>query len=198
LAQLSYLGLYHQDEQVVNFRLYNMTIHTWTTIRIGHIITLRDGNRVFLKRAYVIHCLEFDNLLSRSRGHNPHFSRNLPRDRAYIRQALKAKKIEAEIDIPCSEEEQEVEPVEKDECRSWASQDTSTQACPAPPLLVPQKFKTVIKVEPIVIDLTISDSDGDTQPITMTHKRSRPSGSWGYSWLNFTTSCKRNDITGWP
>ena len=70
----------------------------------------------------------------------------------------------------------------------------------ARPLLVPRKFKTepsdsipltlvnaphqqtvshspVAKVESIVIDLTISDSDGDTQPVTMTHKRSRSSPS---------------------
>ena len=90
-----------------------MTIHTWTTIQIGHIITLRDGDHIFLKRANVIHCLDFDNLLSRSQGRNPHFSRNLPHDHAYIRQALKAKKIQAETDILGSEEELEVEVVEK-------------------------------------------------------------------------------------
>ena len=64
-----------------------------------------------------------------------------------------------------------------------------------PALLVPRRFKIemseslplalfdappqqkashlpVVKVEPMVIDLTISDSDGDAQPVTMTRKRS--------------------------
>ena len=92
----------------------------------------------------------------------------------YIQQALKAKKIQAETDILSSEQEQEVEVLEKDECRSRASQQTS--ACPAHTLLVPWRFKTewldsipldaphqqtdphsVVKMEPIVINLTISD-----------------------------------------
>ena len=143
-----------------------------------------------MKRAGVIHCLDFDNLLSRSQERNPHFSRNLPRDRKYIRQALKAKKIQAEK-VLSSEEEQEAEVLDKDERRSHTSQQMSAR--PARPLLVPRRFKTeqldsipldappqptarhlpVVKMEPIVIDLTISDSDGDTKPVTRTHKRSR-------------------------
>ena len=90
--------------------------------------------------------------------------------------------------------------MEKDERRSSASQQTSKSARPAHPLVVPQKFRTkvsifdappqqtashppVVKVEPFVIDLTISDSDSDTQlePVTiMTRKRSRS--------LNFKSS----------
>ena len=82
-AILSKVGLYNQDEQEVNFRLYNTSIHTWTSIQIGHIITLRDGNHIFLNHTNVIHCLDFDNLLSCSQGRNPHFSRNLTHDHVY-------------------------------------------------------------------------------------------------------------------
>ena len=85
-----------------------------------------------------------------------------------------------------------VEKVEKGECRSLASQQTSAR--PARPLLVPRKFKTepsiplalfnappqqtashppVVKMEAFIIDLTISDSDGDTQPVTMPVMRKR-------------------------
>ena len=85
-----------------------------------------------------------------------------------------------------------VEKVEKGECSSLASQQTS--AHPAHPLLVPQKFKIessiplalfnapdqqtashppVVKMEPFIIDLTISDSDGDTHPVTMPVMRKR-------------------------
>ena len=89
-----------------------------------------------------------------------------------------------------------MEVLEKDELeyRFQASQKTSAR--PARPLLVPRKFKTeqldsipfddappqqtvphspVVKMEPIVIDLTISDSDADTRPVAMTHKRLRSS-----------------------
>ena len=94
--------------------------------------------------------------------------------------------------MPSSEEEQEVEVVKKYEYRSRAasraSQETSVRS--AHPLLVPRRFKTepsdsipvamfdappVVKAEPIVIDLTISDSDDNTQPVPMTRKRSRTS-----------------------
>jgi hypothetical protein len=199
-AILSEVGLCHQDEQEVKFRLYNTTIHTWTTVRIGHVITLRDGDHIFLKRANVIHCLNFDDLLSGSQGRKPHFSKNLPHDRTYVRQALKVKKTQIEkiIEIPSSEEE-----VEKDEHRSQASQQTSTRRQTSMrPLLIPQRFKVepsdfaiplttidtlpqrtalhpphVVKVEPTVIDLTISDSESDAQPVTMTRKRARSSNS---------------------
>ncbi|KAF8219142.1 hypothetical protein L208DRAFT_1342984 [Tricholoma matsutake] len=78
---LSGVGLCHQDEQEVKFRLYNMTICTWTTVWIGHVITLRDGDQIFLKWANVIDCLNFDDLLSGSQGHKPHFSSH---DHTYV------------------------------------------------------------------------------------------------------------------
>jgi hypothetical protein len=211
-AILSEVGIRHQDEQEVKFRLYNTTIRTWTTVRIGHVITLRDGDHIFLKRPDVIHCLNFDDLLFGSQGRKPHwhFSKNLPHDRAYVRQALKAKKTQIEkiVEIPSSEEEEE-EVVEKDEHRSQASRQTSTHrqtSTSTRPLLIPQRFKVepsdfaiplttintlsqrtalhpphVAKVEPTVIDLTISDSENDdAPPVTMTplpRKRARSSNS---------------------
>ncbi|KAF8229119.1 hypothetical protein L208DRAFT_1288116, partial [Tricholoma matsutake] len=81
---LSKVGLRHQDEQEVKFRLYNTTIHTWTTVQIGYVITLRDGDQIFLKWANIINCLDFDDLLSGSQGHKPHFLKNLPHDCTYV------------------------------------------------------------------------------------------------------------------
>jgi hypothetical protein len=42
-------------------------------------------------------------------------------------------------------------------------------------VLAPHPGPSVVKVEPNVIDLTFSESDGDTQLVTMPRKRSRPS-----------------------
>ncbi|KAF8238041.1 hypothetical protein L208DRAFT_1214824, partial [Tricholoma matsutake] len=89
-AILSKVGLHHEGEQL-KFWLYNTAICTWTTVQIGHIITLQDGDQVFLKQADVTRCLKFDALLSGSEEHKPHFVKDLPCDCTYIRQALKAK-----------------------------------------------------------------------------------------------------------
>ena len=114
--------------------------------------------------------------------------------------------------------------LDKDERRSHTSQQTSAR--PARPLLVPQRFKTeqldsipldappqptahhltVIKMELIVIDLTISDSDGDTKPVTRTHKCSRsylspsmPSSSASSDSSRFSgADSSDDDVRAWP
>ncbi|KAF8232625.1 hypothetical protein L208DRAFT_1271279 [Tricholoma matsutake] len=72
------------DETEGSFKLYNAVIRTWMKVRIGHVITLKDCNHIFLKGHNVIQCHNFDNLHSLSQGSAPHFSKNLPCERAYI------------------------------------------------------------------------------------------------------------------
>jgi hypothetical protein len=109
---LSEVGLHHEDKQL-KFRLYNTAVCTWTTVQISHIITLQDGDHIFLKQADVTRCLKFDALLSGSEERKPHFVKDLPCDRTYIRQALKAKTRQSEkMEEILSSDEDEVEVVE--------------------------------------------------------------------------------------
>ena len=69
--------------------LYNTTIGTWTKVQVGHVITLKDRDHVFLKGLQVSDCPGFDNLLSDSQSRRPHFMNNLPQERAFVRKELR-------------------------------------------------------------------------------------------------------------
>jgi hypothetical protein len=80
------------DEEQARFKKYNPVIHTWSKVPIGHIITLTAGEHIYLKGYDVVNFRDFDLLLSASQQRGAHFSKNLPNERAHVRQALKAKK----------------------------------------------------------------------------------------------------------
>ena len=83
-AILSEVDLLLGDEKEARFKIYNTTIHMWTKVRIGHVITLKDGDHIFLKGHDVVLCQDFYRLLSGSQERKPHFFKNLPRERAHI------------------------------------------------------------------------------------------------------------------
>ena len=77
-----------------------IAIQTWTKVRVGHVITLRYGDRVFLKALDVTDCVNFDALLASSERTDPHISNNLPRERTFVRRAL-AGKCKTMADVSC-------------------------------------------------------------------------------------------------
>ena len=91
LGEVDLLGRAQVDGDNVRVKLFNTSIRTWTKVPIGHVITLRRGDRIFLKALNVSECVTFDALLASSERTDPHISKNLPRERAFVRHALAAK-----------------------------------------------------------------------------------------------------------
>ena len=60
------------------FKKYNPSIHTWSKIPVGHIVTLKANEHIFLKGYDVMSCRDFDRLLSASQQHEHHFFKNFP------------------------------------------------------------------------------------------------------------------------
>ena len=164
-------------EQQARFKRYNPSIHTWSKVLVGHIITLKAGEHIFLKGYDVNNCQDFDRLLSASQESEPHFFKNLSHEHAYVRRTLKEKKVWKARNILSSDEEED---------QSQASSKITPR-----PLTLPRRFKAepsdftfglvasdsdptshqtatsphhVIKVEPTFIDLTMSDAD-DVAPM---------------------------------
>jgi hypothetical protein len=85
---LSEVNLLIGPEVEARVNLYKNTLGTWAKVRIGHIITLKEGDRVFLKGLDVSTCTNFDRLLSLSNRQVPNFMNNLRQERAFVQQAL--------------------------------------------------------------------------------------------------------------
>ena len=49
-------------EQEVQFKRYNPSIHTWSKVLVGHIITLKAGEHIFLKGYDINNCQDFVRL----------------------------------------------------------------------------------------------------------------------------------------
>jgi hypothetical protein len=156
-------------EEQARFKRYNPSIHTWSKVLVGHVITLKAGEHIFLKGYDVNNCYDFDRLLSASQEREPHFFTNLPRERTFVRQAMKErqKKIAAgamSLGSDCEE-------AEEDQSRT-RSKITSR------PHTLPPRFKTEPSdyapnlvasdsnptSQPTFIDLTMSDSEDGAIP----------------------------------
>jgi hypothetical protein len=72
-------------EQQARFKRYNPSIHNWSKVLVGHIITLKAGEHIFLKGYDVNNCQDFDRLLSASQQCEPHFFKNISHERAHVR-----------------------------------------------------------------------------------------------------------------
>ncbi|KAF8227788.1 hypothetical protein L208DRAFT_1294878 [Tricholoma matsutake] len=72
-------------EQQAWFKRYNPSIHTWTKVLVGHIVTLKASEHIFLKGYDIDNCWDFDCLLSASQESAPHFFKNISHERAYVR-----------------------------------------------------------------------------------------------------------------
>jgi hypothetical protein len=74
---LSEVNLLIGPEVEARVNLYKNTLGTWAKVRIGHVITLKEGDRVFLKGLDVSTCANFDRLLSLSNRQVLNFMNNL-------------------------------------------------------------------------------------------------------------------------
>ncbi|KAF8238676.1 hypothetical protein L208DRAFT_1241506, partial [Tricholoma matsutake] len=92
-AVLCNMDLMLPGEQEVQFKRYNPSIHTWSKVLVGHIITLKAGEHIFLKGYNVDNCQDFDHLHAASQASEPHFFKNLSHECASVRRALKEKRV---------------------------------------------------------------------------------------------------------
>ncbi|EDR02011.1 uncharacterized protein LACBIDRAFT_310190 [Laccaria bicolor S238N-H82] len=76
-----------------HIKLYHHQVHTWTKVSVGHVVTPKDGDRIFLKALGISHCLNFDDLLTKSlsQGGSIHIRNNLAGEHAFVRQQLKSR-----------------------------------------------------------------------------------------------------------
>ncbi|KAF8347655.1 hypothetical protein F5887DRAFT_1072023 [Amanita rubescens] len=88
---LKWLHFAQVDGDDVHVKLFNTSICTWTKVPVGHVITLQCGDHIFLKALNVSECVTFDALLASSEHTDPHISKNLPRECAFVQHALAAK-----------------------------------------------------------------------------------------------------------
>ncbi len=195
-AVLCDVDLMLPGEEHVRFKKYNSSIHTWSKVPVGHIVTLKPGEHIFLKGYDVTRCRDFDHLLSASQQRDVHFFKNLPHERTQVREGLKRKKVSRASNTVSSGDDEE----EKKD-RSWHRSKTTTR----PPIL-PSRYKTAsnsvlhltpsdsdagsraqplhpsVKLESTLIDLTMSDaSDAEKSnvpmPAPIRNKRARSSRS---------------------
>jgi hypothetical protein len=161
---------------------YNAQIRTWALVPVGHVITLKPGDHVFLKGCNVTYCHDFDTLFSGSQNSKPHFSDNLRQERTHVREALKERK-DTKHPLTTSRSSRQprtiaprftVEPLCSPISLASSSDDDNADQSP----LVTRPGRN-IKVEPtdsdcalrvkptaerIVIDLTASDTDDNAAP----------------------------------
>ena len=137
-------------EEHVRFKKYNPSIHTWSKVPMDHIVTLKAGEHIFLKGYDVTSCRDFDRLLSASQQREPRFFKNLPNERAHVRQALKGKKISKASNTVGSDDEKEEE-----EYRHHHSSKTSTR-----PLFLSSRYQVP---SAFTLDLAVSDSDATSR-----------------------------------
>jgi hypothetical protein len=137
------------------------SIHTWSKVLVGHIITLKAGEHIFLKGYDVRSCYDFDHLLSASQECEPNFFTNLPHECASVRQALKEREKKIASSTLSLSSDYEEDP-------SLARSKITSR-----PLTLPPRFnlKTepsdhmvtlphhTVKIEPTFIDLTMSDAE---------------------------------------
>jgi hypothetical protein len=177
-------------EEQARFKRYNPCIHTWSKVLVGHVITLKAGEHIFLKGYDVNICYDFDRLLSASQQREPHFFTNLPRERTFIRQAMKERvERQKKIDAGALSLSSDCEEAEED-------QSLTRSKITSRPLTLPPRFKTepsdfaldfvasdsnptshhtatlprhIVKpeVEPTFIDLTMSDAEDGAIPTLM-------------------------------
>lgn len=189
-------------EEHVWFKKYNPSIHTWSKVPVGYIVTLKPGEHIFLKGYDVTRCRDFDHLLSASQQRDLHFFKNLPHERAQVRQALKGKKVSMASDNDISDDDEgerkdrpwhhlkkttrpplapsryKVKP--SDSMVDLAPSDSDDGSCtwPSRPVATPctQPPQPIVKQEPKIIDLTEDDVKDDL-PAPVRKKRARPSSS---------------------
>jgi hypothetical protein len=94
-------------EPQARFKKYNPSIHTWSKVLVGHIVTLKAGEHIFLKGYDVNNCRDFNCLLSASQESAPHFFKNLSHERAYVQRTLKEKKVSKACNILSSDDEED-------------------------------------------------------------------------------------------
>ncbi|KAF8219603.1 hypothetical protein L208DRAFT_1127622, partial [Tricholoma matsutake] len=85
---LSEVDLLMGPEAEAHVKLYKDTIGTWVKVRLGHVVTLKDRDRVFFKGLDILECPDFDCLLSQSHCQPTHFMNNLPKEWAFVQQVL--------------------------------------------------------------------------------------------------------------
>ena len=159
LGKVDLLGQAQAEVDNVCVKLFNTSIHTWTKVPIGHVITLQHGDCIFLKALDVSECVSFDALLAGSKHTDPHISKNLPRERTFICHSLAAKQADNELDIT---------PIWPS-CPLCKFSQTKLDVAPIPchpPSCPLRKFSQThpslapIKMEPAEqIDLTITDDE---------------------------------------
>ncbi|KAF8232729.1 hypothetical protein L208DRAFT_1270644 [Tricholoma matsutake] len=74
---LSEVNLLISPEVEVHVNLHKNTLSTWVKVCIGHVITLKEGDHVFLKGLDISTCANFNHLLSLSNCQVPNFINNL-------------------------------------------------------------------------------------------------------------------------
>lgn len=74
-----------------DLRMYDeLDVLDWVAVDVGHVLEVCDGQRLFLKDASIRNCIEFQKSLdSHPRRSAPHLHKQLPRERAYVREMLK-------------------------------------------------------------------------------------------------------------
>jgi hypothetical protein len=185
-AILSQADLLAPEDTIARFKLYNTSIHTWSKVQVGHVITLKAGDHIFLKGHDIAHCLDFDCLLTIGQHCVPHFSNNLPYERAHVRQVLKERKmgngtgatplsraspavpsagqfsvpVQASIPKPRSRIDLTMSDNDDDATpSSGRCRPNSTQKIKLEPGAMDLPLPA--KAQPMFVDLTISDSDED-------------------------------------
>lgn len=99
LGEVDLLGQAQAEVDNVHVKLFNTSICTWTKVPIGHVITLRHGDRIFLKALDVSECVSFDALLAGSERMDPHIPKYLPCECTFFCHALATKQADNELDV---------------------------------------------------------------------------------------------------
>src|SRR6202042_1558377 len=77
--------------------LRNPRFGTFAHVKVGHVITVKEGDHIFLKGLNILNCAMFDEQCETlsSRGAQPlHLRHNLPGERGYVRHSILTGKLQ--------------------------------------------------------------------------------------------------------
>jgi hypothetical protein len=75
----------------IRFNIYRFNLGHWTTVKLNHVIELKDTSRVFIKAIHVQDCQDFSKFLllsSPSSTTSPNIRTNLAGERAYVKKKM--------------------------------------------------------------------------------------------------------------
>jgi hypothetical protein len=146
------------DRTAWRVKLYDNSLRMWTKVKPGLVVTVKEGESVFLKALDVTDCIDFDRYLNAT-GKNLHIRHHLPQERTYVRQAIKQRHMSTAVDSVLSISSEDDNDLDLETGRA------STSKFPITPIAKPSRApasddESSSEKKPVVLNVS-SDNDNN-------------------------------------